>query len=514
MGARADYGLAMDGLPHNEAYQNGAHGGPPPGGPGSEALALPHNLEAEQAVIGAVLLDNGVYERIGEIVKPQNFFEPLHALIFEKCAELLTSGRLASPVIIGQSLRGNPAFEEAGGTAYLKKLAAAAYAVVSPREYARLVHELALRRELIQIGDEMRAQAFDNACERDSAGQIEGAEAQLFELAEHGTAQRGFEDFRIATGRAIEIAESAFRKSGHVAGLATGLADLDQKLGGFYPSDLIIIAARPGMGKTSLATNIAFNIAKNFKQEADEDGIQRTVNGGVVGFFSLEMASEQLALRILSEQSEIASEKIRKGLINLDEFRKLAQVSAELERIPFYIDQTGSIPISTLAARARRLKRRHGLNLIVIDYLQLMTTSGRKNHDSRVQEVTEITQGLKALAKELNVPVVALSQLSRAVEQRENKRPMLSDLRESGSIEQDADIVLFIYREEYYLESQQPRIGTAEHDEWLKQAEGAHGVAELLIEKHRHGPTGNVRLQFNREFTRFGDLAHGPYEPR
>jgi replicative DNA helicase len=224
------------------------------------------------------------------------------------------------------------------------------------------------------------------------------------------------------------------------------------------------------------------------------------------------MASEQLALRILSEQSEIASEKIRKGLINLDEFRRLATVSAEISTLPFHIDQTGSIPISTLTARARRLKRRHGLDLIVIDYLQLMTTSGRKSHDSRVQEVTEITQGLKSLAKELNVPVVALSQLSRAVEQRENKRPMLSDLRESGSIEQDADIVLFIYREDYYLESQEPRPGTPEHDEWLKKAEGAHGVAELLIEKHRHGPTGSVRLQFNREFTRFGDLAHQTYE--
>jgi replicative DNA helicase len=490
----------------NGSHNGGGNGIAVPGAP----LEMPHNIEAEQAVIGAILLDNNVFERIEALVEPQHFYEPLHQMIFEKCVGLRGQDRLASPVIVGHALKGNPAFEEAGGTFYLQKLAAAAVAVVAAKDYATLVQELALRRELIRLGEEMRAQALDN--EVGAEQQIEAAEAQLFDLAEHGATERGFEPFLRATTRAVEIAERAFKRSGHIAGLSTGLTDLDAKLGGFYPSDLIIIAARPGMGKTSLATNIAFNIAKAFRQEANESGAMRTVNGGVVAFFSLEMASEQLALRILSEQSEIASEKIRKGLINLDEFRRLATVSAEISTLPFHIDQTGSIPISTLTARARRLKRRYGLDLIVIDYLQLMTTSGRKSHDSRVQEVTEITQGLKSLAKELNVPVVALSQLSRAVEQRENKRPMLSDLRESGSIEQDADIVLFIYREDYYLESQEPRPGTPEHDEWLKKAEGAHGVAELLIEKHRHGPTGSVRLQFNREFTRFGDLAHQTYE--
>jgi replicative DNA helicase len=475
-------------------------------------VEMPFNIEAEQAVIGAVLLDNKVFDKIEGLVEAQHFYEPLHALIFEKCVSLRRADKLASPVIVAQALKGNPAFEDAGGAFYLQKLAAAGVAVIAPRDYAKLVHELAFRRELMRIGEELRANALDNDLSADS--QIESAEGRLFELAEHGTVERGFEPFMRATTRAIEIAESAFKRSGHIAGIATGLTDLDQKLGGLYPSDLIIIAARPGMGKTSLATNIAFNIAKAFRQEPNEKGVMRTVNGGVVAFFSLEMASEQLALRILSEQSEIASEKIRKGLINIDEFRRLAAVSAQISTIPFHIDQTGSIPISTLTARARRLKRRHGLDLVVIDYLQLMTTSGKKSHDSRVQEVTEITQGLKALAKELNVPVIALSQLSRAVEQRENKRPMLSDLRESGSIEQDADIVLFIYREEYYLESQEPRAGTAEHEEWMRKAEGAHGVAELLIEKHRHGPTGSVRVQFNREFTRFGDLAHGAYEER
>ena len=490
----------------NNALNGAAHGA------GAQDPVLPHNIDAEQAVIGAVLLDNEVYERIAEIVRDIDFHEPLHRAIYEKSVELIRKGRLASPVTVGQAMLGDAGFEEVGGITYLKKLAAASFAVISPREYAQLVHELSVRRELIHIGDRMRETAFDNANELEPRQQIEQAEVELYQLAESGEAQRGFEGFNVAMTRAVDIAANAYRKVGHIAGLSTGLRDLDHKLGGLFPSDLIIVAARPGMGKTSLATNIAFNIAKSYKRGPDENGVEKTLQGGVVGFYSCEMASEQLALRILSEQAEISAEKIRKGQIHEDEFRRLAAVAAELERIPFFIDQTGAIPISTLAARARRLKRRHGLDIIVIDYLQLMTTSGKKRNESRVQEVTEITMGLKALAKELNVPIVALSQLSRAVEQRENKRPMLSDLRESGSIEQDADIVLFIYRDEYYLESQQPPIGTAEHDEWLKKAESAHGVAEVLIEKHRHGPTGAVRLQFTREYTRFGDLEHGHYD--
>jgi replicative DNA helicase len=491
----------------HQPKQNGA-----PNGAGVQERVLPHNIDAEQAVIGAVLLDNEVYERIAEIVREADFHEPLHKAIYEKCVEQIRKGRLASPVTVGQALLGDAAFEEVGGITYLKKLAAASFAVISPREYAQLVHELAQRRELVHIGERMRQTAFDNASELEPRQQIEEAEIELYQLAETGAAQRGLEGFNMAMTRAIDIANNAYRKQGHIAGLSTGLRDLDHKLGGLFPSDLIILAGRPGMGKSSLATNIAFNIAKSYKRGKEESGVEKTLDGGVVGFYSLEMASEQLALRILSEQTEISAEKIRKGQIHEDEFRRLATVAAELERIPFYIDQTGAIPLSTLAARARRQKRRHGLDVIVIDYLQLMTTSGKKRHDSRVQEVTEITQGLKALAKELNVPVIALSQLSRAVEQRENKRPMLSDLRESGSIEQDADIVLFIYRDEYYLESQQPPIDSPEHLEWQKKAEGAHGVAEILIEKHRHGPTGKVELQFTREFTRFGDLEHARHD--
>lgn len=476
--------------------------------------ALPYNIEAEQAVLGAFLSDNQKFDRLAEIITADDFYEPLHRIIFEKIVEVSAKGFLASPVTVGQSLGGHPAFDEVGGTVYLSRLAGAALAVGSARAYAQLVHALALRRSLIQIADEVRERALDNQNEFEPHQQIQEAESELYALAEKGQSQRGFENFTFAIKRAVDIANNAYQRSGHLGGLATGFRDLDKKLGGLYPSDLIILAARPGMGKTSLATNIAFNVAKRHKFETDEFGNKTTTDGGVVGFFSLEMASEQLALRVLSEQAEIASEKIRKGEINADEFRRFAAVATDIERIPLYIDQTGSIPISTLAARARRLKRRFGLDLIVIDYLQLMTTSGKRRFENRVQEITEITQGLKTLAKELDVPIIALSQLSRAVEQRDNKRPMLADLRESGSIEQDADIVLFIYREEYYLESQDPgldKTGTPEHDEWMRKCQGAHGIAEILIEKHRHGPTGNLRLQFTREYTRFGDLDYNQY---
>ncbi len=429
----------------------------------------PHNLEAEQAVLGALLLNNDVFEQASEVLEARHFFEPLHQRLFEKISELIRKGRVASPITVKSVMGEDQALKEVGGQSYLANLAGAAFAVVSPYDYARVVRDLALRRELIRIAETMRGTAFDDTVGLSPHDQIERAETHLFDLAESGKAERGFEHLRTALKKATDMAAGAYRKSAGVAGLGTGLVDLDQKLGGLFPSDLVILAGRPGMGKTALATNMAFNVARNYRTERDASGEERLVDGGIVAFYSLEMSEAQLALRILSEQTEIRSERIRKGQITEDDFRKLVAVSADLEHMPLYINSTGAIPISTLATRARRLKRKVGLDLIVIDYIQLMAPSGRKRYDNRVQEVSEITQGLKALAKELNVPILALSQLSRAVEQRERKRPVLADLRESGSIEQDADIVMFIYREDYYLESQRPPEESAEFDSLARQ---------------------------------------------
>jgi replicative DNA helicase len=498
---------AQTGTLASPAIGNGARSGMAP-------PVMPHNLEAEQAVLGALLLNNDVFEQASEVLEPGHFFEPLHQRLFEKVSELIRKGRVASPITVKSVMGEDAALKEVGGQSYLANLAGAAFAVVSPHDYARVVRDLALRRELIRIAEGVRDTAFNDAVGLSPHDQIERAETHLFDLAESGKAERGFEHFRSALKKATDMAAGAYRKSAGVAGLGTGLLDLDQKLGGLFPSDLVILAGRPGMGKTALATNIAFNVARNHRLERDSSGEERLADGGIVAFYSLEMSEEQLALRILSEQTEIRSERIRKGQITEDDFRKLVAVSAELEHMPLYIDATGAIPISTLATRARRLKRKIGLDLIVIDYIQLMAPSGRKRYDSRVQEVSEITQGLKALAKELNVPILALSQLSRAVEQRERKRPVLADLRESGSIEQDADIVMFIYREDYYLESQRPPEESADFDRWRAQIEPVHGIAEILVEKHRHGPTGSVSLHFAREFTRFSNLERPGYDVR
>ena len=478
------------------------------------ARPTPHNIEAEQAVLGALIMHNELYETMSALIDVECFFEPLHARIWGRCGDLLRKGRVVTPTTLVSALGEDPALLELGGQAYLNRLAAAGLSVISPRDYTQIVHDLAVRRQLIGVSDRMRETAYDTGNDVAPDEQIVQAEGELYDLAERGRAETGFEPFAVAARKAVDIATKAFRKSGHIGGLASGLRDLDHKLGGFFPSDLIILAGRPGMGKTSLATNIAFNIARAYRRGRDENGAESTLDGGVVGFFSLEMSSEQLALRILSEQAEVSSQKIRKGQVNEDEFRRITAACTDLEGIPLVIDQTGAISISMLGARARRLKRRLGLELIVIDYLQLMTTSGKKKTDNRVQEITEITMGLKALAKELEVPVLALSQLSRAVEQRDNKRPMLSDLRESGSIEQDADVVMFVYREEYYLKAQEPPPGTPEWMDWMKKAEPVHGMAEVLIEKHRHGPTGSVQLAFASEFTRFGNLERSPYEIR
>lgn len=476
------------------------------GDAGPEARVMPHNLEAEQAVLGAILFNNEIFEDIAEFLQPKHFFEPLHGRIFGRAAELIRKGLRASIITIASAMADDPGLKEVNGQAYLKLVTAASIAAPDAKDYAKLLYDLALKRELIIFGDEVRHAAFDRANEMNAEDQIEHAEGQLYSLAEHGNIERGLETAKVAFAKAIEIAESAYRNSGRVSGLSTGLRDLDARLGGLNRSDLIVLAARPGMGKTSLATNIAFNIARA-RAHSESDG-------GVVGFFTLEMSSEQLAWRILSEQTEIPSQNIRKGLITQDDFRKLARASSELERLPLFIDQTGAIPIATLAARARRHKRRFGLDFLVVDYLQLMSGSARRGNENRVQEISEITKGLKALAKDLDVPILALSQLSRAVEQRENKRPMLSDLRESGSIEQDADIVLFIYREAYYRKSEEPPHASSEWDAWQAKMEEVHGRAEVLIEKHRHGPTGVVSLAFAEEFTRFGNLERTDYEVR
>ena len=365
---------------------------------------------------------------------------------------------------------------------------------------------MALRRDLIQIGEDMVNVAFDAPWTLPPRAQIEDAERQLYELAKSDRFDGGFQRFSQALTTAVDMAAKAFQRDGSLSGIATGLRDLDTKMGGLQASDLIIVAGRPGMGKTALATNIAYNIAKAHRAEVQADGTMKSVNGGIVGFFSCEMSAEQLATRILAEQTSIASSMIRRGGISEADFEKIRDYSIELQSLPLYVDETGGLSISQLTARARRLKRQKGLDMIVIDYIQLLQGSGKKS-DNRVQEVTEITTNLKALAKELNVPIIALSQLSRQVENRDDKRPQLADLRESGSIEQDADVVIFVYREEYYLANKEPRIGTPEYEKWQLDMSLVHGKAEIIIGKQRHGPTGTVEVQFEGQFTRFSDLA-------
>ncbi|MEQ8695164.1 MAG: replicative DNA helicase, partial [Bauldia litoralis] len=375
------------------------------------------------------------------------------------------------------------------------------------------IYDLAIRRALIGVGEEMVNVAYDAPVDKSPRDQIEDTEKRLYELAEFGKSDTGFHAFETALLTAIDMASAAYQRDGHLSGLATGLDDLDRLMGGLQPSDVIILAGRPGMGKTSLATNIAFNVAKAWKGETQADGTTKTVDGGIVGFFSLEMSSEQLATRIIAEQSGVPSSDIRRGRITEEQFSHVVAAAREMNRMPLYVDQTGGLAIGQLAARARRLKRQRGLDLLVVDYIQLLQGSSKRNSESRVQEVTEITTQLKSLAKELNVPVVALSQLSRQVENRDDKRPQLSDLRESGSIEQDADVVLFVYREEYYLKNKEPKPGTVEYEQWQDEMSQVHGIAEVLIGKQRHGPTGTVRLLFEDQLTRFSNLAREDHLP-
>jgi len=467
----------------------------------------PHNIEAEQALLGAILVNNEAFYRVSDFLEPRHFFEPVHQNIYEITGSLIRVGKIANPVTLKTFL---PADVDIAGltvSQYLARLAAEATTVINAEDYGRTVYDLAIRRSLIVIGEEMVNVAFDAPVDFAPRDQIEDAERRLYELAETGKYDGGFQRFAAALTTAVDMAARAYQRDGRLSGLATGLQDLDRMMGGLQASDLVIVAGRPGMGKTSLATNIAYNIARAWQGEVLSDGHRETVNGGIVGFFSLEMSAEQLATRIISEQTEIASYRIRRGEIDPGDFDRLATAAREMETIPLYIDETGGLAIAQLAARARRLKRQKGLDLLVIDYIQLLQGSTRRAAEGRVQEVTEITTGLKALAKELNVPILACSQLSRQVESRDDKRPQLSDLRESGSIEQDADVVLFVFREEYYLKNKEPRAGTDEHFKWQTDMEAVHGKAELIIGKQRHGPTGTVQLQFKADVTRFSDLA-------
>jgi len=479
---------------------------------------LPHNIEAEQAVLGAILIDNEAHDRVSDFLLPDHFYEPLHGRLYDACRSLIHKGLIATPVTLKTYFEGDAGLVEVGGAAYLARLAAAAVSVFNAVHYGREIYEMALRRDLIRIGDEMMARAHQASLDEQASHQIEKAEQELYNLADKGRRDRGFQGFHLALQGAIDMAQHAYQRDGKLAGLSTGFADLDGMLGGLRPSDLVILAARPSMGKTALATNIAFNVARAFKQEPGENGEMVTTDGGAVGFFSLEMSSEQLATRILAEHSEIDSKLILTGKTSEDQFYRLIQASQDLESIPLHIDDTPALSISALTARARRLKRQKGLDLIVVDYLQLIRPANAGRNDNRVQEVSEVTQGLKALAKELSVPVVALSQLSRAVESREDKRPQLSDLRESGSIEQDADVVMFIFREEYYHLRTRPaqrleETGDPEWLEWQKKLDEIRGIAEILIAKQRNGPVGTVPLLFNSSLTKFANLARSDRYP-
>lgn len=473
----------------------------------------PHNIEVEQALLGAILINNEAFYRVSDFLEPVHFFDPLHRDIFEKCAQLIRMGKIADPRTIKSFLEEKQTIGEITVAEYLTRLAYEAATIINAEDYGRTVYDLAIRRSLITIGEDMVNIAYDAPVDMGPRGQIEDAERRLYELAEAGQFNTGFMGFNEALKTAVDMASAAFQRTGHLSGLATGLADMDRLMGGLQASDLIILAARPGMGKTSLATNIAYNIAKAWRGEQQADGVIKTVDGGIVGFFSLEMSSEQLATRIISEQSGVSSSEIRRGAIQEDQFDRIVEAAQEMQRIPLWIDQTGGISIAQLAARARRLKRQRGLDLLIIDYIQLIQGSTRRSSENRVQEITEITTKLKALSKELNVPILALSQLSRQVESREDKHPQLSDLRESGSIEQDADVVLFIYREEYYLKNRKPKEGTEEFFKWAAEMEQAHGRSEVIIGKQRHGPTGTIELQFEDELTRFSSIARDERVP-
>ena len=473
----------------------------------------PSNERAEMALLGALLANNKAYERISEFLSPEHFADPVHGRIYQAIVRRVEAGQLADAVTLKAEFEHSGLLDEVGGTKYFAELLTAMVGIINAGEYGRAVHDAWLRRQLIEIGEVVVNNAFGAEAELDGRQQIELAESQLFRLATQGGNDGGFVTFERALTDAILGAERAFRRSGHVSGLSTGLRDLDKKIGGLHTSDLMILAGRPGMGKSALATKIAFGAAHALVREAraaDPNGVPK----GSVAMFSLEMSAEQLATRLLSEESRVSSDRIRRGEIGQKDFDRFVQVSREIAGLPLHIDDTPAITLSALRTRCRRLKRTKGLGLVVIDYLQLMRPSVGTKPESRVLEISQITQGLKAIAKELEVPVLALSQLSRAVESREDKRPQLADLRESGTIEQDADMVLFVYRDEYYLQQRAPKQMAFDSedkfqsalDKWQRDMEQVHNKAEILIEKQRHGPTGKIDVLFEGEFTRFADL--------
>ncbi|MGH6872451.1 MAG: replicative DNA helicase [Rhizomicrobium sp.] len=465
---------------------------------------VPYDIEVEQALLGAILVDNRALETVSQLVRPEHFYDPLHQRVFEAMETMFERGGMAmTPLTLNAFLKADPGLIEVGGHAYLAGLAQAAPAMPSVRDYARILHDLAVRRGLIRIGEDIVNTAYEAPHEKPPQAQIEEAEKALYRIAETSRYGEGPIAFTESLRRAVHAAEQAQLRGGRISGVATGFADIDSLLGGLQPSDLIILAGRPGMGKTSLATNMAVHAARFWVQ--DQEAGEAVSKGAPILFFSLEMASQQIAARILSEMSEIEMWKIRNGKFSEAEWEKFVLTMQELSTLPLYIDDTGGISIAQIAARARRMKREKGIGAVIIDHIQLVAPAGKP--ENRVQEITQISKSLKVLAKELNVPVIALSQLSRGVDARDDKRPVLSDLRESGSIEQDADVVMFVFREEYYLKSREPEPGSAEHGKWMEKMERLHRRAELLVEKHRHGATNKIDLMFDDRFTRFSSLA-------
>ena len=458
----------------------------------------PSNIEAEQALLGSILVNNDIIDEVANLVSSNIFYDPAHVKIYEVIESLNNKGMIANPITLKNFFEKDDMLNEVGGTEYLVKLTRFSGSVKQAIDYAKIIHEMYLRRELVQISDKLSSDTLNaNAQEQNAENIIESAEKSLFDLAERGSFTQSFLKFNQALDQTIEMATLAMKNDQGIVGVPTGLTDLDEKLGGLHKSDLVILAGRPSMGKTALATNIAYNAAQNILKRQEKSSI---------AFFSLEMSSEQLSTRILSEQARIKSDDIRRGKVTEEEVNRYIETSRNIYDLPLFIDETPAITIATLSNRARRIKRLFGLSLVVVDYIQLMRAASNKN-EGRVQEISEITQGLKALAKELSVPVLALSQLSRAVEQRDDKQPQLADLRESGSIEQDADVVMFVYREAYYLERKQPKLGSIEHAEWQSKMNDVNGLADIILGKQRHGPTGTVKVEFEGIYTKFKDLT-------
>ncbi len=456
----------------------------------------PSNLEAEQALLGSILVNNDIIDEISNIINPTSFYDPAHTKIYEVIETLNNKGMIANPITLKNFFEKDNMLNEVGGTEYLVKLTRFSGSTKQATDYAKVIHEMYLRRELVLISDNLTSETL-NSKEQSAEKIIEGTEKSLFDLAERGSFSQSFLKFNQALDQTIEMATLAMKNDKGIVGVPTGLKDLDEKLGGLHKSDLVILAGRPSMGKTALATNIAYHAAQNIMKSEEKSS---------VAFFSLEMSSEQLSTRILSEQARIRSDDIRRGKVTEEEISRYIETSRNIYNLPLFIDETPAITIATLSNRARRIKRLFGVRLIVVDYIQLMRANSNKN-EGRVQEISEITQGLKALAKELGVPILALSQLSRAVEQRDDKQPQLADLRESGSIEQDADVVMFVYREEYYLERKQPKLGSIEHAEWQSKMNDVNGLADIILGKQRHGPTGTVKVEFEGIYTKFKDLT-------